>query len=107
MTMAPLYYNGLVIVGVSGGEFGTRGSVAAFDARDGHLVWRFYTVPAPGQLGSRRGRQTTSGRPAARPVWSTPSVDPKLGLMYFTTGNAIRGRRAAPATTSSRRRSSR
>ena len=52
MTMAPLYYNGLVIVGVSGGEFGISGSVTAYDARDGHRVWRFNTDP-----GSRRARR--------------------------------------------------
>src|SRR5215210_1252473 len=49
MTMAPLYYNGLVIVGVSGGEYGARGSVTAYDARDGHRVWRFNTIPSPGE----------------------------------------------------------
>jgi PQQ-dependent dehydrogenase (methanol/ethanol family) len=88
MTMAPLYYNGLVIVGVSGGEFGARGSVSAFDARDGHLVWRFYTVPAPGQLGSDTWPPDSSWQTGGATVWNTPSVDPRLGLLYFTTGNA-------------------
>ena len=88
MTMAPLYYNGLVIVGVSGGEFGARGSVTAYDARDGHRVWRFYTVPAPGQLGSDTWPANNEWQTGGAPVWNTPSVDPKLGLLYFTTGNA-------------------
>jgi quinohemoprotein ethanol dehydrogenase len=88
MTMAPLYYNGLVIVGVSGGEFGVRGAITAFDARDGHLVWRFYTVPSPGQPGSATWPQNEEWRTGGGPVWSTPSVDPKAGLLYFTTGNA-------------------
>ena len=88
MTMAPLYYNGLVIVGVSGGEFGARGSVTAYDARDGHLVWRFYTVPAPGQLGSDTWPANNEWQTGGATVWNTPSVDPKLGLLYFTTGNA-------------------
>src|SRR5439155_3010292 len=81
MTMAPLYYNGLVIVGVSGGEFGVRGSVAAFDARDGHVVWRFYTVPAPGQLGSNTWPAGNEWQSGGATVWNTPSVDPKLGLL--------------------------
>jgi alcohol dehydrogenase (cytochrome c) len=88
MTMAPLYYNGLVIVGVSGGEFGARGSVTAYDARDGHLVWRFSTVPAPGQLGSNTWPANNEWQTGGATVWDTPSVDPKLGLLYFTTGNA-------------------
>ena len=88
MTMAPLYYNGLVIDGTSGGEFGVRGSVAAFDARDGHVVWRFYTVPAPTQPGGNTWPSNREWQTGGAPVWSTPSVDPKTGLLYFTTGNA-------------------
>jgi alcohol dehydrogenase (cytochrome c) len=88
MTMAPLYYNGLVIVGVSGGEFGARGSVTAYDARDGHLVWRFYTVPSPGQPGSATWPLDNEWKTGGATTWTTPSVDPKTGLLYFTTGNA-------------------
>jgi quinohemoprotein ethanol dehydrogenase len=88
MTMAPLYYNGLVIVGVSGGEYGARGSVTAYDARNGHLVWRFYTVPAPGEPGATTWPPGESWRTGGGTVWSTPSVDPDTGLLYFTTGNA-------------------
>jgi quinohemoprotein ethanol dehydrogenase len=88
LTMAPLYYNGLVIVGVSGGEFGARGSVTAYDARDGHLVWRFYTVPAPGQQGFDTWPADNEWQNGGATVWNTPSADPKLGLLYFTTGNA-------------------
>jgi quinohemoprotein ethanol dehydrogenase len=88
MTMAPLYYNGLVIVGVSGGEFGARGYVTAYDARDGHLVWRFYTIPSPGQPGATTWPLDNSWLTGGATVWNTPSVDPKTGLLYFTTGNA-------------------
>jgi PQQ-dependent dehydrogenase (methanol/ethanol family) len=87
MTMAPLYYNGLVIVGVSGGEFGIRGSVTAYDARDGRRVWRFYTIPAPGEPGAATWPSNEQWQNGGGPVWSTPSVDPKEGLLYFTTGN--------------------
>jgi PQQ-dependent dehydrogenase (methanol/ethanol family) len=88
MTMAPLYYNGLVIVGVSGGEFGVRGSLTAYDARDGHRVWRFYTVPSPDQPGGKTWPPNDEWRTGGGPVWDTPSVDPKRNLLYFTTGNA-------------------
>src|SRR3954469_21348768 len=81
ITSAPLYYDGLVITGVSGGEFGIRGRVTAFDADTGNEVWRFYTTK-PGTWG---GDAYTHG---GAPVWQTPSLDPKLGLMYFSTGNA-------------------
>ena len=51
ITSAPLYYDGLVITGFAGGEPAIRGRVKAFDARDGKLVWTFYTIPGPGELG--------------------------------------------------------
>ena len=52
MTMAPLVVNGKVMVGVSGGEYGIRGFVAAFDADTGKSAWKTYTVPGPGEPGS-------------------------------------------------------
>jgi len=88
MTMAPLYYNGLVIVGVSGGEYGARGSVTAYDARSGRLAWRFYTVPGPGDPGGTTWPVGNEWLTGGATVWNTPSVDPTTGLLYFTTGNA-------------------
>jgi quinohemoprotein ethanol dehydrogenase len=81
ITAAPLYVDGMVITGISGGEFGIRGRVTAYDAATGQLKWRFWTT-APG---SWAGDSWKSG---GAPVWQTPSVDPELGLLYFTTGNA-------------------
>jgi quinohemoprotein ethanol dehydrogenase len=51
ITSAPLYYDGMVITGISGGEFGIRGRLTAYDAKTGKLRWRFYTIPGPGQAG--------------------------------------------------------
>src|ERR1700680_2614183 len=51
ITAAPLYYDGLVYTGISGGERGIRGRMTALDARTGQLVWQFYTIPGPGDLG--------------------------------------------------------
>ncbi len=84
-TMAPLYVNGMVIVGTSGGEFLRRGHVTAYDANTGRQLWRFYTVPAPGEFGN----DTWAGdswRSGGATVWSTPVADPQLGLLYVTTG---------------------
>jgi quinohemoprotein ethanol dehydrogenase len=89
ITAAPLYYDGLVITGVSGGEFGIRGRLTAFDADTGQEVWRFYTIPGPGQTGHETWPQTGGAwQHGGAPVWQTPSVDPTLGLLYFSTGNA-------------------
>jgi len=88
ITSAPLYYNGLVITGFSGGELGTRGRVKAFNAADGSLAWTFYTIPGPGELGHETWPEDTDAwRFGGAPVWQTPAVDPELGLIYFSTGN--------------------
>ena len=88
LTAAPLYYNGMVIIGTAGGDLGIRGWVRAFDAKTGKQVWRFDTIPGPGEF----GHDTWPANSAAwqwggAPVWSTPAIDPQLGLIYFSTGN--------------------
>ena len=89
ITAAPLYYDGMVITGVSGGEFSIRGRVQAYDAKTGELVWRFHTVPGPGEVGHDTWPQDNdSWTHGGAPMWQTPAVDPELGLIYFSTGNA-------------------
>jgi quinohemoprotein ethanol dehydrogenase len=88
ITSAPLYYQGLVVTGISGGEFGVRSRVTAYDAETGKLVWRFYTIPGPGEVGHDTWPQDNDAwKHGGAPVWQTPAVDPKLGLLYFSTGN--------------------
>ena len=87
MTMAPLVVKGKVLVGVSGGEMGIRGFVAAFDATSGDEMWRTYTEPSPGEAGNETWPEET-WRTGAVPVWVTGSYDPELNLTYWGTGNA-------------------
>jgi alcohol dehydrogenase (cytochrome c) len=71
---------------VGGAEFGIRGFIAAYDPRTGKEIWRFYTVPAPGEPGS----ETWSGdawRSGGGSVWVTGSYDPDLNLTYWGIGN--------------------
>ncbi len=87
MTLAPLIAGGKVMVGASGGEFGIRGFVAAFDPDSGKEEWRTFTVPAPGEPGSEtwpRGEQWKTG---GGPVWVTGNYDPATNLAYWGTGN--------------------
>jgi alcohol dehydrogenase (cytochrome c) len=86
---APLYAGGLVVSGFGGGDNGVRGRVTALDARTGREVWRFDTIPGPGE----RGHDTwpwdnDAWRRGGAAVWSTPAADAELGLVYFNTGNA-------------------
>jgi quinohemoprotein ethanol dehydrogenase len=89
ITSAPLYYDNLVITGFSGGERGIRGRVEAYDANDGSLVWTFYTIPGPGEVGHDTWPADNDlWMDGGAPVWNTPALDPELGLIYFSTGNA-------------------
>jgi alcohol dehydrogenase (cytochrome c) len=86
LSHAPLVVQDKVIVGVGGGEYGIRGFIAAYDAATGNEVWRFNTVPAPGEPGS----DTWSGdawKSGGGSIWVTGTYDPALNLTYWGTGN--------------------
>ncbi len=88
ITSAPLYYDGVVYSGITGGEFGVRGRLTALDAQTGKVLWRWYTLPGSGEFGSDTWPAGTdhSMRGGAT-IWNTPALDPQLGLIYFATGN--------------------
>ena len=88
ITSAPLYYDGMVITGYAGAEYGVRGVVEAFDADTGEKIWSFYTVPGPGEFGHDTWPQDNDvWMFGGATVWQTPAVDPELGMLYFATGN--------------------
>jgi len=86
ITSAPLAIKNLVITGVAGGEFGIRGFIDARDAVTGKEVWRFDTIPQPGQPGADTWEGTAS-RTGGAPTWLTGSFDPDTNLIYWPTGN--------------------
>jgi alcohol dehydrogenase (cytochrome c) len=88
MTMAPVYYKGLVVVSVSGSEYGARGHTTAYDAATGHRVWRFYNVPEPGEIGSGTWPNNTEWQHGGATVWNAPTVDISTGLLFYSTANA-------------------
>ncbi len=83
---APLPAGNLIISGVTGGEHGANGFVAAHDQETGKEVWRFWTVPKPGEPGSEtwQGKDIEHG---GAPTWFTGSYDPDLDIVYWPTGN--------------------
>jgi alcohol dehydrogenase (cytochrome c) len=86
VTMAPLVIDDIVIVGTGGGEYGIRGFIAAYDVRTGEEVWRFHTIPAPGEPGSETW-QGDDWEHGGASVWVTGSYDPELNLTYWGIGN--------------------
>jgi alcohol dehydrogenase (cytochrome c) len=85
-TIAPLAVDGKIIVGVAGGEFGIRGFIDAYDAESGQRVWRFYTIPGPGEPGNETWSDD-SWRTGGASVWVTGAYDPDLNLLYYGIGN--------------------
>ncbi|MCB1747059.1 MAG: PQQ-dependent dehydrogenase, methanol/ethanol family [Gammaproteobacteria bacterium] len=87
MTLAPLAVEGKILVGMSGGEFGIRGYIQAFDAASGESLWKTYMVPGPGEPGFETWSEAAWKRGGV-PVWVTGSYDPATRLSYWGTGNA-------------------
>ena len=86
ITSSPLVVKDKVIVGVSGGEFGAPGFLDAYDAATGKRVWRWHSIPGPGEFGN----DTWAGdswKYGAGPMWLTGSFDPALNTLYWTVGN--------------------
>lgn len=86
ITVAPLVANGVVITGMSGGEFGTRGFLNGWDPETGKQLWWRYTVPAPTEKGGDTWKGDTYLKGGA-PTWLTGSYDPEFDLVYWGTGN--------------------
>jgi len=91
-TMAPVPYHNsatgqdMLLLGVSNGDWGGRGYVTAFDPKDGHILWKWYTVPGPGEPGHETWAGDTWKRGGAS-VWSGVAIDPASQTLYLDLGN--------------------
>ena len=86
ITMSPLIVKDKVIIGTAGGDGPIRGQIAAFDAKTGKELWRFFTIPGPGEPGN----ETWSGNSwmtGGAGVWNAGAYDPETNLAFFGTGN--------------------
>src|SRR6202158_2183679 len=103
-TSSPMIFKDKVIVGISGGEYGVRGSVTAYNMKDGKLVWRGYSMGPDSDtlidpvktthlgkpVGEDSGTDTGQGEQwkiGGGPTWGWYSYDPELNLMYYGSGN--------------------
>jgi alcohol dehydrogenase (cytochrome c) len=105
-TMAPTAVNGKILIGTNGGEYGIRGFVKAFDAKDGKLLWTFHTIPensvgvwvekdATGRhmhrdIAAEKAQLARTGDPyktLGGGVWQNPAVDLETNRIYFLVGN--------------------
>ncbi len=110
-TMAPLAYDGKILIGTAGAEYGIRGFLKAFDANSGNLLWTWHTIPSPDEGGWWGDYKNTAGggneslnRDVAKEkadkekyadawtrgggsIWMTPALDPQRGLVFVAVGN--------------------
>jgi len=103
-TSSPMIFKDKVIVGISGGEFGVRGSVTAYNMKDGKLVWRGYSMGPDSDTLIDPVKTTHLGKPVGKDsgtntwqgeqwkigggsTWGWYSYDPELNLMYYGSGN--------------------
>ena len=98
ISMAPRVAKGKVFIGASGGEFGVRGFLAAYDVETGKEAWRFWTVPRDPAKGLEskaleKAAKTWDGEwwktsGGGGTIWEGTLYDPVTDLVYFGTGNA-------------------
>jgi alcohol dehydrogenase (cytochrome c) len=86
ITMSPNVVKDKVIIGTGGGDGPIRGYISAFDVKTGKEMWRFYTIPGPGEPGN----ETWAGdswKTGGTGVWNAGAYDPETNLIFFGTGN--------------------
>jgi len=86
ITMSPLVVEDKVMIGTGGGDGGANGMIVAFDAANGEELWRFHTIPRPGEPGSESW-SGDSWRTGGAAVWNHAAYDPETGLAFWGTGN--------------------
>ena len=91
-TMAPVPYHDektnqdMLFVGVSNGDWGGNGNMTAYDPKDGHAIWRWETVPGPGEPGHESWSGDSWKRGGAS-TWGGVTIDAASQTMYLNLGN--------------------
>jgi len=86
-TAAPLAWNGIVYMGISGSELGARGRVMAYDAATGRELWRFDTVPIGSEKGADTWKRPQSAKTGGGGIWGAMSLDVATGELFVPVGN--------------------
>jgi len=90
ITAAPLALKDKIIVGASGGDSGVRDWIAGLDAATGRVLWRKFTIPAPGEPGSETWKDANNAwQTGGAAVWVTGTYDPETNQTIWGTGNPV------------------
>lgn len=84
---APQVYQGLVLIGAAGSDWGIRGRMMAYDAATGREVWRFNTIPRGDEPGADSWAAVDSARFGGGGTWTTYTIDISAGEVFIPVGN--------------------
>ncbi|HTV56877.1 MAG TPA: acido-empty-quinoprotein group A [Terriglobia bacterium] len=87
ISMAPLVVKGRLIVGISGDQTDVKAFLDCRSPIDGHLIWRWYSTPSPGQPGANTWPNADAMAHGGGTTWMPGTYDPELNLIYWGTGN--------------------
>jgi alcohol dehydrogenase (cytochrome c) len=87
ITGAPLVVGDVVMTGMSGGEYNTRGFIRGYDTKTGKMLWTRYTTAAPGEKGADTWNGSPNWQTGGGTTWIAGSYDSELDLVYWGTGN--------------------
>ena len=89
VSSAPIAWNGIVVVGVAGGEWGIRGRVVALDTASGREIWRFNTIPVAGEPGGDSWKDTDWAAHGGGGSWTSFAIDPIAAEVFLPVGNPV------------------
>lgn len=83
----PIVWQGLIVTGAAGSDWGVRGRVMAYEQNTGHEVWRFYTIPRGKEVGAETWKDPNSARYGGGGSWTTYTLDMSSGEVFVPVGN--------------------
>jgi alcohol dehydrogenase (cytochrome c) len=84
---APAIWQGLLIIGAAGSDWGIRGRIMAYEQESGREVWRFYTIPRGTEAGAETWKDWKSARYGGGGTWTTYTLDMASGEVFVPVGN--------------------
>jgi alcohol dehydrogenase (cytochrome c) len=87
LSMPPLIFGDLIIVGPAGADFGAKNWIGAFKLETGELVWKFNLIPDRGEPGADTWQSEESRKHGGGSLWTPLSLDAKVGIVYLPVGN--------------------
>ena len=87
LSSAPIAWNGMVFIGLAGGDWGIRGAMMGFDAATGRQLWKFYTIPVGNERGAETWKIPETAHRGGGAMWTSYTLDPATGELFVPVGN--------------------